>query len=160
MNQHMFLMIRMLKYHLQIWCLVIERSTTQPSKEGRCRKRAIYPARELAIFYDFFLLGSHAYIFLFNSSIASVGTVERIAKIRVSKSPKLKFLWNFEKGWNGPKVNVERVDFWLEMGLYQNFNQYQYLNFCVNRYWYRYWNFQKKIIVGSVRNLYFKCAQV
>ena len=46
----------------------------------------------------------------------------------------------------------------IEMGRYQNFNRSRYLNFCVNRY--RYWNFQKKIIVGSVRNLYFRCAQV
>ena len=85
----------------------------------------MYPARELgifAIFHNFFLHGSHTYIFLFDTSIASVGTDERIAKICVSKCPKLKFLWDFEKGWNGPKVNVERVDFWLEMGLYQNFS--------------------------------------
>ena len=66
-----------------------------------CRRRAIYPARELAIFLIFhqlFLHGFHAHTFLFNTSIASVGTDERIAKIRVSKCPELKFLWDSEKG--------------------------------------------------------------
>ena len=84
-------------------------------------------------FSSFFLHGSHAYILHFNTSIASLGTDERITKIRVSKCPILKFLWDFEKCQNRPKVNVERVDFWIEMGLYLNFNRYRYLNFCVNR---------------------------
>ena len=47
----------------------------------------------------------------FNTSIASLGTDERITKIRVSKCLILKFLWDFEKCQNRPKVNVERVDF-------------------------------------------------
>ena len=62
-------------------------------------------------FSSFFLHGSHAYILLFNTSIASVGTDERIAKIRVSKCPILKFVWDFEKCQNGPKVNVKHVSF-------------------------------------------------
>ena len=60
-------------------------------------------------FSSFFLHGSHAYILLFNTSIASVGTDKHIAKIRVSKWPILKILWDFEKCQNGPKVYVERV---------------------------------------------------
>ena len=57
-------------------------------------------------FSSFFLHGSHAYILLFNTSIASLGTDEHIAKIRVSKCPILKFLWDFEICQNGPKVDV------------------------------------------------------
>ena len=60
---------------------------------------------------SFFLHGSNAYILLFNTSIASLGTDERITKIRVSKCPILKFLWDFEICQNGPKVNIEPVDF-------------------------------------------------
>ena len=61
------------------------------------------------IFHNIFLHISHAYIFLFNHSIASVGTDKHIAKILMSKCPILKFLWDFEKCQNGPKVNVECV---------------------------------------------------
>ena len=69
-----------------------QRSPTQSlKKEAICRRRAIYPTRELAIFVIFFLHCSHPYIFIFNTSIASVGTHERIAKICVSKCPILKF---------------------------------------------------------------------
>ena len=65
----------------------IERSPTQPCKGGRCRRRALYPARKLAIFvifHHFFCNGSHAYISIFNISIALLGTDEHIAKIYVS----------------------------------------------------------------------------
>ena len=87
------------------------RAIADPTLQRRasCRRRAIYPARELAvfvIFHHFFFNGSHAYISLLNTSIASLGTDEHIAKIRVSKSPILKFLWDFEICQNGPKVNV------------------------------------------------------
>ena len=74
-----------------------------------------WPFSSFFIFF-FCMVPMHAYIFLFNTSIVSIGTDECIAKIRVSKCLKLKFLWDFEKGWNGPKVNVECVNFWLEMG--------------------------------------------
>ena len=57
-------------------------------------------------FFIIFFYGSHAYISIFNTSIASLGTDEHIAKIRVSKSAILKFLWDFEICQNGPKVDV------------------------------------------------------
>ena len=76
-------------------------SQTQPlQEEASCRRRAIYLTAELAIFVIFFLHCSHPYIFIFNTSIASVGTHERIAKIRVSKCQTLKFLWDFENRQN------------------------------------------------------------
>ena len=59
-----------------------------------------------SFFIFFFLHGSHAYILLFNTFIASLGTDELISKIRVSKCPILKFLWDFEICQNGPKVDV------------------------------------------------------
>ena len=88
-----------------------QRLPTQPCKGERAAagELAIYPARELAvfiIFHLFFLHGFHAYILLFNTSIASLGTDEHIAKIRVPKCPILKFLWDFEICQNGPKVDV------------------------------------------------------
>ena len=68
----------------------IERLTTQPlQKEASCHSRVGY-FRHLFILFCF-----HPYIFLFNTSIASVGTHERIAKIRASKCPILEFLWDF-----------------------------------------------------------------
>ena len=61
----------------------------------------IYIPQESCYFRHPFPYCSHAYIlFLFNISIAKVGTHKRIAKICVSKSLKLKFLWNFENCQN------------------------------------------------------------
>ena len=90
---------------------VIAAAIADPTLQRRasCRRRAIYQKRELAvfvIFHHFFFNGSHAYISIFNTSIASLGRDEHIKKIRVSKSPILKFLWDFEICQNGPKVDV------------------------------------------------------
>ena len=78
-------------------------------------ERIIYPARMFAIchFSSFFFHGSHSYILLFNTSIASVGTAERVAKIRVAKYPIFKFLCDFQICQNGPKVSVECVSSFL-----------------------------------------------
>ena len=43
----------------------------------------------------------HPYISLLNTFMASIGTHERIAKMRVSKCPKLKFLLDFKNHQNG-----------------------------------------------------------
>ena len=57
-------------------------------KETSCRRRAIYPTIELAIFVIFVLNCSFffliVHIFIFNTSIASVGTHERIVKISLN----------------------------------------------------------------------------
>jgi len=49
-------------------------------RRASCCRIAMYPARELAVFV-IFLHGFHAYISIFNTSIASLGTDEHIAKI-------------------------------------------------------------------------------
>ena len=56
-----------------------------------------------SFFIIFFCMVSMHIFFLFNTSIVSLGTDERIAKIRVSKCPILKFVWDFEKCQNGHK---------------------------------------------------------
>ena len=73
------------------WCF------TQPlHKEASCRRRAIYPTIELAIIVIFFFSLFPSIHFPSITSIASVGTHERIAKICVSNYLLLRFLWHFE----------------------------------------------------------------
>ena len=55
----------------------------------------ISPTREWAIFVIFFSIVPTQYITLINTSIASVVTHERIAKIRVPERSILKFLWDY-----------------------------------------------------------------
>ena len=77
-----------------------QRSPTQPCKGERATAGELYIPQESWPFSSFFLHGSHVYILLFNTYIASLGTDERIAKIRVSKCQILKFLWDSENRQN------------------------------------------------------------
>ena len=56
--------------------------------------------KRISHYRHLFLHCFHPYIFVFNTSIASVGTHECIAKIRVSECPILKFFWDFENHQN------------------------------------------------------------
>ena len=76
--------------------LYIERSPTQ----AELPQESYISYHKVGHFRHIFLHCSHPYIFLFNTSIASVGTHKQISKICVSKFPIFKFLWNFKNRQN------------------------------------------------------------
>ena len=57
--------------------------------------------KRISHFRHLFLHCFHPYIFLLNTFIASLGTHEHMAKMRASKFPILKFLWDFKNHQNG-----------------------------------------------------------
>ena len=65
------------------------------AKGGELPQESYISRKRFSHFHNPFLHCFHLYIFIFNTSIALVGIHECIAKIRVSKCPILKYLWDY-----------------------------------------------------------------
>ena len=70
------------------------------AKGGKLPQESYISYMRVGHFRHLFQHCSHTCIFILNTSIDLVGIHERSAKIRVSKCPILKFLWDFENRQN------------------------------------------------------------
>ena len=79
-----------------------QRSPTQPlQKDACCRRRAIYPTREMAIFVIFFfIVPIHRYFFYYFYRLSRHTQTYCKNQMCVSKCPILKFIWDFENRLN------------------------------------------------------------
>ena len=70
------------------------------AKGGELPQESYISLKKVGNFHLLFVHCSHPYMYIFNISIGSEGTHERITKICVSKCQILKFLWDLENRQN------------------------------------------------------------